>query len=111
MDATLWDNETFIERLREVGKQQYHHQHPFHLAMNAGRLGPEAIRNWVANRFYYQRNIPIKDAAILSNCPVREVRRIWLHRIVDHDGAGEGKRGIEAWLKLGQACGLPPAQL
>ena len=45
-----------------------------------------ALRGWVANRFYYQRNIPRKDAAILSNCPVRDVRRIWIHSIFDHDG-------------------------
>lgn len=111
METIPWDERTFTERLREIGTRRYHHQHPFHLAMNAGKLGPEAIRSWVANRFYYQRNIPIKDAAILSNCPLREVRRIWLHRIVDHDGTGEGKGGIEAWLKLGEACGLSKADL
>ena len=44
------------------------------------------MRGWVANRFYYQTAIPIKDAAILSNCPDREVRRGWVQRILDHDG-------------------------
>ena len=58
--------------------------------MNEGQLSPEALRGWVANRFYYQRNIPIKDAAILANCPVREVRRAWIHRILDHDGVSSG---------------------
>src|SRR6266850_4607202 len=101
-----WNNEAFVARLREVGAHRYHNKHPFQLAMNAGRLAPEAIRAWVANRFYYQRNIPIKDAAILSNCPLREVRRAWLHRISDHDGAKEGEGGIESWLRLGEACGL-----
>jgi len=74
--------------------------------MNAGELSPAQLRGWVANRFYYQRNIPLKDASILSNCPIREVRRIWLHRISDHDGNREGEGGIEAWLRLGEACGL-----
>jgi pyrroloquinoline-quinone synthase len=101
-----WNNETFVARLREVGVNRYHNKHPFQLAMNAGELQPEAIRGWVANRFYYQRNIPIKDAAILSNCPLREVRRTWLHRIGDHDGVREGEGGIESWLRLGEACGL-----
>jgi pyrroloquinoline-quinone synthase len=101
-----WNQEEFVARLREVGVNRYHDKHPFHLAMNAGRLTPEAIRGWVANRFYYQRNIPIKDAAILSNCPLREVRRVWLHRIRDHDGSKEGEGGIESWLRLGEACGL-----
>jgi pyrroloquinoline-quinone synthase len=48
----------------------------------------------------------MKDAAILSNCPLREIRRVWIHRITDHDGAGENEGGIEAWLRLGGACGL-----
>jgi len=111
MTMELWDRETFVENLRAVGVRVYHDKHPFHVAMNEGRLSPEALRGWVANRFYYQRNIPIKDAAILSNCPVREVRRLWIHRILDHDGNVEHEGGIEAWLLLGEACGLSRAEL
>ena len=106
MTTGLWDHETFLENLRAIGARAYHDKHPFHIAMNEGRLTPEALRGWVANRFYYQQNIPIKDAAILSNCPLREVRRVWIHRILDHDGDGEKQGGIEAWLRLGEACGL-----
>ena len=85
----------------------YHDVHPFHQRMNAGGLSPGQIRGWVANRFYYQRSIPIKDAAIISNCPIHEVRRVWLHRITDHDGSVDGPPGgIEAWLRLAEACGL-----
>ncbi len=86
MTTGIWDRETFVEKLRAIGARAYHDKHPFHVAMNEGHLSPEALRGWVANRFYYQRNIPLKDAAILSNCPVREVRRVWIHRILDHDG-------------------------
>jgi len=85
---------------------RYHDKHPFHRHMNTGQLNEEQLRGWVANRFYYQRNIPIKDAAILSNCPVCEVRRLWLHRITDHDGLRGGEGGIEAWLRLAEATGL-----
>src|ERR1043166_6185557 len=106
MTAGLWDRETFMENLRAIGARAYHHKHPFHLAMNEGLLTREALRGWVANRFYYQRNIPIKDAAILSNCPLRGVRRLWIHRIVDHDGNNENEGGIEAWFRLGEACGV-----
>jgi pyrroloquinoline-quinone synthase len=98
--------EAFIGRLREIGGRAYHDKHPFHLAMNAGKLSPEALRGWVANRFYYQRNIPIKDAAILSRCPSREIRRTWIHRILDHDGDAQNEGGIEAWMRLGEACGV-----
>ena len=111
MTAGLWDRETFVEKLREIGGCAYHDKHPFHVAMNEGRLSPEAVRGWVANRFYYQRSIPAKDAAILSNCPLPEVRRVWIHRIADHDGTAKNEGGIEAWLRLGEACGLSREEL
>jgi pyrroloquinoline-quinone synthase len=111
MTTGLWDRETFLENLRAIGAHAYHDKHPFHVAMNEGRLSRESLRGWVANRFYYQRNIPIKDAAILSNCPLREVRRVWIRRILDHDGTGEHEGGIEAWLRLGEACGLSRDEL
>ena len=79
----------FVNRLRAVGKERYHHNHPFHLLMNAGELSRAAIRVWVANRFYYQKSIPLKDAAILSNCPILEVRRLWLHRGLLYSQSGE----------------------
>ncbi|HEY0258027.1 MAG TPA: pyrroloquinoline-quinone synthase PqqC [Candidatus Methylacidiphilales bacterium] len=100
-----------LARLREVGSRSYHDQHPFHLAMNAGKLSPEAIRGWAANRFYYQTQIPIKDAAILSNCPLRDVRRAWLYRISEHDGTQGDEGGIAMWLRLGEACGVPREEL
>jgi len=89
-----------------VGDTGYHDRHPFHILMNEGRLDPPALRTWVANRFYYQVQIPIKDAAILSNCPEREIRRVWIQRILDHDGARGDEGGIEKWLRLGEAVGL-----
>jgi len=111
MSSELWDQQTFTDRLRKIGTRQYHHKHPFHVAMNEGRLSPDEIRAWVANRFCYQRNIPIKDAAIMSNCPDREVRRMWLHRVVDHDGTRDAEGGIEAWLRLAEACGMSRADI
>jgi pyrroloquinoline-quinone synthase len=105
-----WTPEEFRRKLEDV-HSHYHHVHPFHVRMNAGTLSAEQLRGWVANRFYYQRSIPLKDAAILANCPIREVRRAWLHRISDHDGAQPGEGGIEAWLRLGEACGLDREEL
>ena len=106
MSDRPWPRKTFAAKLREVGDVSYHHKHPFHRLMNTGKLDRQAVRIWVANRFYYQVNIPIKDAAILSNCPFREIRRMWLHRIVDHDGTQDDEGGIGKWLRLGEACGL-----
>ena len=80
----------FVARLRAQGTR-YHNLHPFHRRMDAGELTREELQRWVANRFYYQKCIPLKDAAILANCPEVEVRREWIQRIVDHDGTAEGR--------------------
>ena len=98
-------SQEFVERLRAQGGR-YHNLHPFHRRMDAGELSREELQRWVANRFYYQKCIPLKDAAILSNCPEVEVRREWIQRIIDHDGTAEGSGGIESWLRLGEALGV-----
>jgi len=105
MTLTAPVTDEFVAALREQSRR-YHDQHPFHRRMNEGQLGREQIRCWVANRFAYQAAIPRKDAAILANCPDREVRRRWIRRIHDHDGTADGEGGIEAWLRLGEAVGL-----
>jgi pyrroloquinoline-quinone synthase len=69
------------------------------------------LQCWVANRFYYQIGIPQKDAAILSNCPDKEVRKEWIVRITDHDGVDGQVGGIEAWIQLGEAVGLTREQV
>jgi pyrroloquinoline-quinone synthase len=102
---TSTETDSFVAALR-AQTQRYHDQHSFHIRMNDGRLSRRQIQGWVANRFYYQENIPRKDAAILANCPDQEVRRRWIRRILDHDGTTSGEGGIEAWLRLGEAVGL-----
>ena len=96
---------SFVSALR-AHSLQYHDSHPFHRRMNEGVLSRWQIQGWVANRFYYQENIPRKDAAIMANCPDREVRRRWIRRIHDHDGTVGTEGGIEAWLRLSEAVGL-----
>nr|WP_314545316.1 pyrroloquinoline-quinone synthase PqqC [uncultured Massilia sp.] len=103
--APAWSRDEFEAQLRARGAG-YHIHHPFNVRMNEGLLRPEQIRGWVANRFYYQVNIPRKDGAIIANCPDRETRRKWVRRILDHDGAGGDEGGIEAWVRLGEAVGL-----
>lgn len=101
-----WGPDEFTEQLRRIGQQHYHDKHPFHRLMNDGRLNREQVQLWAANRFYYQKNIPIKDALLLARCPLREVRRRWVQRILDHDGWQDDPGGIEHWLRLGEAAGL-----
>ncbi len=109
-----WNHEEFEAKLRDKGAA-YHIFHPFNVMLNSGKATPEQIRGWVANRFYYQIAIPVKDAAIMSNTPDREIRRQWIQRILDHDGyeitgpdgsVVRDEGGIEAWIKLGIATGL-----
>ncbi|MEX3842014.1 MULTISPECIES: pyrroloquinoline-quinone synthase PqqC [unclassified Paraburkholderia] len=102
-----WTANEFESRLRAL-ESRYHIHHPFNRMLNGGRCSPAQIRGWVANRFYYQINIPLKDAAILSNCPDRATRRRWIQRLTDHDGQGENEGGIEAWVRLGDAVGVDP---
>jgi pyrroloquinoline-quinone synthase len=113
-DAPAWDRAAFETQLRARGRS-YHIHHPFNLMLNSGQASPEQIRGWVANRFYYQIAIPIKDAAVLSNCPDPVVRRGWVQRILDHDGFELGgirdAGGVEAWLRLAEAAGLQRAEV
>jgi pyrroloquinoline-quinone synthase len=103
-------SDEFITELRAQGTR-YHNLHPFHVRMDAGELSRDELRRWVANRFYYQKCIPLKDAAIMSNCPEIEVRRNWIERIIDHDGTVEQEGGIESWLRLGEALGVSRDEL
>ncbi|HEU4641300.1 MAG TPA: pyrroloquinoline-quinone synthase PqqC [Gemmatimonadaceae bacterium] len=94
-----------VEALRAF-HSSYYVEHPFHQLMHEGKLSRRQLQGWVANRLAYQRAIPRKDGAIISNCPVPAVRRQWIQRIIDHDGTEEGEGGIELWVRLGLALGL-----
>ena len=102
---TPWTKDEFEKRLRAKDKC-YHIYHPFHIAMNGGKCTKEQIRGWVINRFYYQIMIPIKDSAVLSNMADKDHRRLWIQRILDHDGFEGDEGGIEAWIALAEAVGL-----
>lgn len=95
----------FEQALRDKGRL-YHIHHPFQVRMNQGLSSKQEVQGWVANRYYYQVNIPLKDAAIMANCSDRDVRREWVQRILDHDGTAGEEGGIEAWLRLGESVGL-----
>ena len=104
-----WSPAEFEARLR-AKESGYHIHHAFNKRLNSGALQPFQVRGWVANRFYYQQAIPMKDAAVMANCEDRATRRRWIERMLDHDGHGdhEGQNagGIETWTRLGMAVGL-----
>lgn len=103
--------EEFEAHLRSIGEKRYHHLHPFNERMHSGKLSEEEFRGWVRNRFYYQMNLPKKDAFILTKLPGREDRRQWIQRIIDHDGRTGCEGGIEKWVRLGEAVGLTREEL
>jgi len=98
-------------KLRGVGEERYHHQHPFHLMMHEGRLTRGQLQAWALNRYYYQSMIPVKDSIILSRGNDPEFRRAWRKRVIDHDGDAHSEGGIKRWLKLAEATGLRADQV
>jgi pyrroloquinoline-quinone synthase len=96
----------FVARLREEGERRYHDRHPFHVRMHAGALDRRQLRAWVANRYYYQTRVPIKDALVLAKMEDRAWRRVWIRRLHDQDGDGEREGGLAQWLMLARGVGL-----
>ena len=92
--------------IRQVGAERYHDKHPFHRLLHGGRLGKGQVQAWALNRYCYQAGVPRKDAALVSRVEDRDLRREWVQRILDHDGAGGEEGGIERWLVLTDALGL-----
>jgi pyrroloquinoline-quinone synthase len=101
----------FVERLKAAGRERYHDRHPFHLRMHEGGLSRRELAVWVHNRYYYQTRIPIKDALILAKSQDVTFRRLWIRRIVDHDGSAPGAGGLELWRRLAQGAGVRKAAL
>lgn len=92
--------------LRAIGARRYHNLHPFHHKLHGGELTRFQVRAWVLNRYYYQSQIPVKDASLLARLPTADLRRAWRSRLVDHDGEEPGEGGIARWLHLAEHIGL-----
>ena len=95
--------------LRAIGAERYHNRHPFHRLLHGGKLTRGQVQAWALNRFYYQRQIPVKDATLMARLPTAELRRMWRSRLIDHDGDGSAPGGIERWLKLAEGVWLDRA--
>ena len=100
----------FVAGFHVIGRDRYHHKHPFHLLMHEGKLAQGQLQAWALNRYFYQSHIPMKDAAILARSEDPKFRLAWRKRILDHDGNGHKPGGIEKWLKLVEATGLTREQ-
>jgi pyrroloquinoline-quinone synthase len=104
--ANLESADALEAALREIGAERYHILHPFHRLLHTGKLDQGQVQAWALNRYHYQSRIPMKDAALISRCEDRELRREWLVRLIDHDGIGEQEGGIVRWLRLCEGLGL-----
>ena len=95
--------------LHAIGAERYHNLHPFHRKLHDGELTRGQVQAWALNRYYYQSQIPAKDATLLARLPTADLRREWRSRLVDHDGDAPGQGGISRWLRLAEGVGLDPA--
>jgi pyrroloquinoline-quinone synthase len=103
------DADEFVATLRSL-RPRYWDRHPFHIRLHAGQASPDDVRRWVANRWHYQECLAQKNAAIVANCPVPEVRRMWQPRIAFFDGTADGEARAD-WLALADAVGLDRDEL
>ena len=90
---------------------RYWDKHPFHVRLHQGGCAPQEVRAWVANRWYYQRTLSQKNAAIIAACPLPEVRQRWVSRIVFQEGTPDCEGGLAEWLMLAEAVGLTRAEV
>ena len=97
------------DALAAIGAERYHNLHPFHRMLHDGQLTRSQVQAWALNRYYYQSQIPAKDATLVARLPTAELRREWRSRLVDHDGNAPGEGGIARWLRLAEGVGLDPA--
>jgi pyrroloquinoline-quinone synthase len=97
------------QELRAIGAERYHDKHPFHKLLHGGKLNKGQVQAWALNRYCYQSGVPRKDAALMSRTRDRDLRREWVHRMLDHDGTEGEEGGIERWLVLTDALGLDRA--
>ena len=105
-DAPKLSHEDFDAAIRAVGAERYHDKHPFHKRLHGGKLNKGQVQAWALNRYCYQEAVPRKDAALISRAESRDLRREWVHRILDHDGVEGEPGGIERWLVLTDGLGL-----
>ena len=106
MSGDLMTKKEFEAKLRKIGEEQYHDLHPFHKLLHGGKLNKGQVQAWSLNRYYYQCNIPIKDTALMSRMKDQELRRIWISRVLDHDGKSGEPGGLDRWFKLTDGLGL-----
>lgn len=104
----MMSHQDLEDALHAIGAERYHNLHPFHRMLHDGKLTRGQVQAWALNRYYYQSQIPAKDASLVARLPTADLRREWRSRLVDHDGNAPGEGGIARWLHLAKGVGLDP---
>ncbi|MEM4303063.1 MAG: hypothetical protein QW470_07520 [Candidatus Caldarchaeum sp.] len=94
------------DQIMKALEKRYFSNHPFMKLFYAGKLTPEQVKGWIINRYYYQKQIPLKDSIILANCNDYDARRLWLQRLMKREGVGGYKGDVEGWATLAEAAGI-----
>ena len=89
--------------IKETIKKTFDNGHPFEQELNAGRCTKEQIQKWLVNRYYFEETMVKKDFIVLSKCPDRAFRNVWINRILDADQPGGG---LDRWVKMGESCSV-----
>jgi pyrroloquinoline-quinone synthase len=101
----------FKETFAGVNKEDHQRPpHPWDLLFREGKCTKQQLQGWAKERYYFVKQVPVKEYAILHNCPYPEVRRVWLTKAIEEEG--EDIIGREHgphpayWVKLCEALGL-----
>ncbi|HZW84881.1 MAG TPA: hypothetical protein VFE91_03130 [Nitrososphaerales archaeon] len=104
--AKALEREAFAAEIRRVLEPRYVDRHPFMQLLYKGKLSKKQVQAWILNRFYLQNSIGSKDAAVVSNCPLPEVRRIWISRTLRREGMGDSVGDVDGWLGFAESAGF-----
>jgi pyrroloquinoline-quinone synthase len=95
----------FIEKFFAANRQDHQRPaHPWEELFRNGRCSKEQLQGWAKERYYFTKQVPIKEYSILYNCPHPEVRRMWLPKAIEEEGEDligkPGKAHPEYWLDV-----------
>lgn len=103
--------DAFINTFFEVNKTDHQRpSHPWDSLFRAGKCTREQLQGWAKERYYFTRQVPIKEYSILYNCPHTDVRRMWLPKAIEEEGEDligkPGKPHPEYWLDVCEGLGM-----
>ncbi len=86
LDRKLGPDE-FIQTFFEANRQDHQRPpHPWEAMFREGKCTREQLQGWGKERYYFTKQVPIKEYSILYNCPHVDVRRMWLPKAIEEEG-------------------------